>query len=148
MGQHPQPGTLPAAFAIVRNDREQILLVRRVDDGYWELPGGRIQVGEFASTAAVREVAEETGSTITVTGLAGVYSDSGHVLAYPHGQASTRSLRCALTPTRPSHPHPDHDETSAAAWFGPEHTTQLTMHPAMRQRLTDALTQPCWTHFD
>jgi 8-oxo-dGTP diphosphatase len=62
---------LPAAFAIVCNDRDQILLVRRVDDGYWELPGGRIEIGESASAAAVREVAEETGITITVIGLAG-----------------------------------------------------------------------------
>ncbi|MBV8996018.1 MAG: hypothetical protein JO287_20475 [Pseudonocardiales bacterium] len=38
-GSIPARELLPAAFAIVRNDREQILLVRRADDGYWELPG-------------------------------------------------------------------------------------------------------------
>ncbi|MFZ2119232.1 MAG: NUDIX domain-containing protein, partial [Pseudonocardiaceae bacterium] len=39
----------------------RVLLVRRADDGYWELPGGRVEVGESASAAVVREVAEEAG---------------------------------------------------------------------------------------
>jgi 8-oxo-dGTP pyrophosphatase MutT (NUDIX family) len=34
------------AYAIVRNDLNQILLVRRADDLYWELPGGRVEIGE------------------------------------------------------------------------------------------------------
>ena len=76
---------LPAAFAIVRNGVGEVLLVRRADDGYWELPGGRIEVGESASAAVVREVAEEADVTIKVTGLSGLYSDPGHVLAYPRG---------------------------------------------------------------
>lgn len=39
---------LPAAFAAVRNTHGEILVVRRIDDGYWELPGGRVEVGETA----------------------------------------------------------------------------------------------------
>jgi 8-oxo-dGTP pyrophosphatase MutT (NUDIX family) len=145
----PARELLPVAFAIVRNGLGQVLLVRRADDGYWELPGGRVEVGESASAAAVREVAEEAGVTVEVTGLAGVYSDPGHVLAYPsekgiyqqfavcfHAFASTRDARS------------DRDETSAAAWFDPEQATQLVMHPAMRQRLTDALVEPHRAHFD
>src|SRR5207248_11651538 len=83
---------LPAAFAEVRNGAGRVLLVRRADDGYWELPGGRVEVGESASAAVVREVAEETGVAIPVTGLAGVYSDPGHVLAYPRGRGMYQPL--------------------------------------------------------
>ena len=74
---------LPAAFAAVRNSAGELLLVRRIDDGNWELPGGRIEVGETAATTVVREVAEESGITIELTGLAGVYSDPTHVLVDP-----------------------------------------------------------------
>ena len=42
---------LPAAFAAVRNVAGELLLVRRIDDGNWELPGGRLEVGESAATA-------------------------------------------------------------------------------------------------
>ncbi|HYZ35354.1 MAG TPA: NUDIX domain-containing protein, partial [Pseudonocardiaceae bacterium] len=83
---------LPAAFAIVRNDLGQILLVRRTDDGLWELPGGRIEIGESVSAAVRREVVEETGVTITVTRLAGVYSDPSHILTYSHGQGVYQQL--------------------------------------------------------
>ncbi|HYZ37862.1 MAG TPA: NUDIX domain-containing protein [Pseudonocardiaceae bacterium] len=61
---------LPVVYAVVRNDRERVLLVR-ADDGYWELPGGRIEVGESASAAAVRELSEQTSVPITITGLPG-----------------------------------------------------------------------------
>ena len=54
---------LPAAFAAVRNSAGELLLVRRIDDGNWELPGGRIEVGESASHTVVREVAEECRPT-------------------------------------------------------------------------------------
>lgn len=142
-------GLLPAAFALVRNSLSQILLVRRADDGYWELPGGRVEVGETASAAAVREVAEETGVAITVTGLAGVYSDPGHVLAYPNGEGIYQQLAVCFHAVAPVHAvQPDQDETSAAAWFDPEHLTQLGMHPAMRRRVSDALAEPHRAHFD
>ncbi|HEX6401677.1 MAG TPA: NUDIX domain-containing protein [Pseudonocardiaceae bacterium] len=70
----------------------RVLLVRRTDDGYWELPGGRIEVGESASAAAVREDAEQTGVTITLTGLAGVYSDPTHVVAYPRRKGTYQQV--------------------------------------------------------
>jgi 8-oxo-dGTP pyrophosphatase MutT (NUDIX family) len=140
---------LPAAYAIVRDGLGRVLLVRRTDDGYWELPGGRIELGESASAAAAREVAEEAGVTIEVTGLAGVYSDPAHVLAYPHGGGVYQQLAvCFHALAATTEARPDQDETSAAAWFDPERATQLAMHPAMRQRLTDALIEPGRAHFD
>jgi 8-oxo-dGTP pyrophosphatase MutT (NUDIX family) len=36
-----------------------VLLVRRRDSGNWEPPGGRVELGESATAAAEREVAEE-----------------------------------------------------------------------------------------
>lgn len=140
---------LPAAFAIVRNGSGRVLLVRRADDGYWELPGGRIEVGESASAAVIREVAEEAGVVIEVTGLAGVYSDPGHVLVYPDGEGIYQHFAvCFHAVTSALEAQPDQDETSAAAWFAPAQATQLMLHPAMRQRLTDALAESHRAHFD
>ena len=69
---------LPAAFAAVRNSAGELLLVRRIDDGNWELPGGRIEVGESVSEAVVREVAEESGITIALIGLGAALLEGPH----------------------------------------------------------------------
>ena len=57
----PARTTLPAAFAAVRNGAGQVLVVRRFDGGNWDLPGGRIEVGETAGQAVIREVARSPG---------------------------------------------------------------------------------------
>jgi len=103
------------------------------------LPGGRIEVGESASTAVIREVAEESSVAITVTDLAGVYSDPDHVLTTPGRRAFTNNSRCASTLyAPPATPTPITRKPPAAAWFDPKQATQLSMHPAMRQRTSPA----------
>jgi ADP-ribose pyrophosphatase YjhB (NUDIX family) len=62
-----------AGVAVV--DEARILLVRRADDGTWCLPGGRLEFGESVSDCARREFTEETGRSVELTGLLGVYSD-------------------------------------------------------------------------
>jgi 8-oxo-dGTP diphosphatase len=66
-----------AAYAVcVRDDR--VLLARwiRPEDGApeWILPGGGMDHGEHPCDTVVREVAEETGYQVEVTGLLGVDS--------------------------------------------------------------------------
>lgn len=43
----------------------------------WALPGGFVDYGESCEHAAVREMKEETGLDVKLTGLLGVYSDPG-----------------------------------------------------------------------
>ena len=141
---------LPAAFAAVRSATGEVLLVRRIDDGNWELPGGRIEVGETAQQAVIREVAEESGVTIKLTTLSGVYSDPSHVLVDPDGSIHQQLALCfhAVPADAGDVPRPDMTETDAAAWYAPAASADLTMHPAMRLRLHDAVTAPDRTHFD
>jgi 8-oxo-dGTP diphosphatase len=74
---HPQNRSprVPCVGAVVRDDQGRLLLVQRANEpgrGLWSIPGGRVEPGESAQDAVVREVAEETGLAVVVTGLAGV----------------------------------------------------------------------------
>jgi 8-oxo-dGTP pyrophosphatase MutT (NUDIX family) len=72
-----------ASAAVVDGDR--VLLTRRSDNGQWCLPGGGMDPGERPAETVVREVFEETGLTVRVTGLLGVYADPDLVVNDPDG---------------------------------------------------------------
>lgn len=61
------------AFAVVFDGDDRVLVSHRRDLDLWNLPGGRVQVGELPDAAVVREVREETGLEVEVTRLIGVY---------------------------------------------------------------------------
>lgn len=59
---------------MVLDEAGRLLLVRRRHEpgsGRWSLPGGRVQAGEDDHQAVRREVAEETGLRVEITGHVG-----------------------------------------------------------------------------
>lgn len=52
---------VPAAGVMIVTDAGKVLLLNRVDGTGWAFPGGRIEDGETAEEAAIRECEEETG---------------------------------------------------------------------------------------
>lgn len=69
---------------LVRNEHGHILLEKRRDCGLWGMPGGRLEAGESVRETAEREVLEETGFTVRVLGLLGVYSGpADRIISYP-----------------------------------------------------------------
>ena len=63
------------AVGVVCLRGDSVLLIRRGTpprQGEWSLPGGRIEPGERAMDAALRELREETGVEAEITGLIAV----------------------------------------------------------------------------
>ncbi len=92
-----------AAFACIFDDAGRIFLSRRRDYDVWNLPGGGVHAGETPWEAAVREVREETGLSVAIERLTGVYQK-------PARQAFVFTFRCRVTggrlqPTREAAEH-------------------------------------------
>ncbi|MFB3820043.1 MAG: NUDIX hydrolase N-terminal domain-containing protein [Candidatus Methylomirabilales bacterium] len=62
------------AEAAVFDEEGRILLVQRADDARWCLPCGWVEPNESPEEAAVREAWEETGLTVKVRRLVGVFT--------------------------------------------------------------------------
>ncbi len=68
---------MPSAAALVRNEKNEILLVQRGVEpglGKWALPSGFIEIDETPEKACLRELEEETGLKGKIMKLIGVYS--------------------------------------------------------------------------
>jgi 8-oxo-dGTP diphosphatase len=70
---YAQPKRMPTAAAgVVCLRGDSVLLIRRGApplENAWSLPGGRIEWGETAAEAALRELKEETGCNADLVGL-------------------------------------------------------------------------------
>jgi 8-oxo-dGTP diphosphatase len=66
---------VPTVDVVIYAPERGVLIIRRANEpvGY-ALPGGFVDAGESVEAAAVREMREETGLDVELTGLLGVYS--------------------------------------------------------------------------
>jgi len=76
------PIILPGTTAIVPNERGELLVTRRADDGQWHPPGGFADLGETTTANIIREVREETGLEVEPVRVMGMYSDPGFMTVH------------------------------------------------------------------
>ena len=69
---------------IIKNDNDEILIVKRhpksrTDPEMWELPGGKVEKGEFFADALIREIKEEVNLDVKVGDFAeAIQNDYSH----------------------------------------------------------------------
>lgn len=130
---------VPSVTAATRDFEGRLLLIHKIDNDLWALPGGAMDLGESVLEAVVREVEEETGVRVEVTGLVGIYTDPGHVMAYDDGEVRQEFSVCFHARPISGEPREDGTETKAARWVEPAEVPVLSIHPTMRRRIDAAL---------
>jgi 8-oxo-dGTP pyrophosphatase MutT (NUDIX family) len=106
-------GTIEAAGGVVlrrRDDDLEVLVVHRVRHADWSLPKGKLDPGEAAEQAAVREVEEETGVRVEL----GEELPEAHYHV-PTGPKHVRWFRMTPVSGDPRQRPPDH-EVDVARW--------------------------------
>ena len=70
------PAHIVAVGGLVKNAQGQVLMIKSPRYGDWEFPGGQVEESETLTHALEREIFEETGVTIKVKTLVGIYSNT------------------------------------------------------------------------
>jgi 8-oxo-dGTP pyrophosphatase MutT (NUDIX family) len=124
--------------AAIFDEARRILLTKRRDNGQWCLPGGGVEAGESAAEACEREVLEETGLSVRVKRLVGVYSHPDQLAVYPDGSKvhfivlhfETEVIGGKLGLS---------EETSDFGYFALEEVEGLEMFGRHKERILDTL---------
>jgi len=125
---------LPGVTAVVLRD-DEVLLVRRADNGQWAPVTGIPDPGEEPAVAAAREALEETGVVVRVDRLAST-SVFGGVVHANGDRASYLDLTFACT-WLSGEARVGDDESVDVRWFALDALPDLSV--PMRQRIDDAL---------
>ena len=113
--------------ALVTNEEGKILLVNSPWRG-WEYPGGLIEPGETFEEALHREVREESGVEIRITGFVGICKNVG--LDIVNIDFTAQYTGGSLTTS---------DESTEVGWFTAEEAFEMITFPLTKKRLTNML---------
>jgi len=107
---------------------------------------GKMELGETPSECAIRETREETGVLVEVTGLLGVFSDPGHIIAY--GDGEIRQEYEVMLLARPVTGTPSvNEEASDVRWVTPTELRGLDIHATQWRQVNHYLNRT-YPHVD
>jgi 8-oxo-dGTP diphosphatase len=122
------PKHIVAVSGLVRHPSGEILLIRSPRRG-WEFPGGQVEEGENLIEALQREIQEESGVTVSVGPLVGVYSNIKSPTKLAFGFLGDY-LRGELTTS---------DESLETEWVARHSVLQRISNPVIYDRMEDML---------
>jgi 8-oxo-dGTP diphosphatase len=102
------------------------------------MPGGTLDFGEPLTHCAIREVREETGLQIRITGLIGTYTDPHILIPYSDGETRQEFTFVYAAEIESAELKID-DESKEAAWMALSSVVELPLAESQRRRLKDVL---------
>jgi 8-oxo-dGTP diphosphatase len=102
------------------------------------MPGGTLDFGESLTHCAIREVLEETGLQIRITGLIGTYTDPHILIAYSNGEVRQEFTFVYAAEIESGDVEID-DESKEASWVSLKSAVELPLAESQRRRLKDVV---------
>jgi len=127
---------LPSVAVLPFDDDGRVLLARVVA-GDWITLGGMVEPDEAPEHAAVREVAEEAGVEVALTGLLGVLGGPAYRVAYPNGDEVAYVSAVYGAEVVSGRARSDGDENVEVGWFHPDELAALPMNSFNRALFRD-----------
>lgn len=118
---------LVSVAALVTNENGEVLLVNSPWRG-WEYPGGLIEPGESFEAALKREVFEESGVEIEITGFVGICKNVERNIV--NIDFTARYTGGELTTS---------EESTEVGWFTEEEAMEMITFPLTQKRLANML---------
>jgi 8-oxo-dGTP diphosphatase len=135
----PKPNSIrPATGVALFDPSGNILLLRRKDNDKWTMPGGTLDFGESLTYCAIREVREETGLQIRITGLIGTYTDPHILIAYSDGEVRQEFTFVYAAEIESGELKID-EESKEAAWVRLSSAVEPPLAESQRRRLKDVM---------
>jgi ADP-ribose pyrophosphatase YjhB (NUDIX family)/rhodanese-related sulfurtransferase len=131
---HSGPVPLGAASVIVDDEGRVLMVHHTYGELNWEIPGGVLETHESAEEGAIREAREETGVTLEIARLSGIYWEPGW--GATGGHHFVFRARLAATSSAPS--VNDRAEISEVGWFA-RNELPLPISDFTVRRIEDAL---------
>jgi 8-oxo-dGTP diphosphatase len=127
-------GQRVAAYGVIRDAADRLLLVQDAVTGRWFLPGGGVRYAEHPEQAVLREVAEETGLPASVIRLRAVTSD---VTALESASVTLHSIRIVYdVQIADGDQRLETDGSSVrAGWYAPDQLATLPLQPFVAEVL-------------
>ena len=125
----PNPRHSVSVAAAITDAHGRLLAIRRSDNDHWEPPGGVLELTETIPDGLAREVREETGLTVEVGALTGVYKNMVRGIV-------ALVFRCSIIDGTAG----TTAEAREVRWLTPEEIPQR-MDEAYAVRLLDALAE-------
>ena len=128
-----------AASIIIINDKGELLLGKRTDNGYWGYSGGSIEIDEKVEDCARRELKEEMG--LSADELEFFYINSGKEChyVYPNGDEVSNVEIIFLCHKFHGQIKAQKEEMSELKFFKPEDITVEMISPPIRPVIEEYL---------
>ncbi len=133
---------VPSASVLFRDERDRVLLVRKVGAEPWETIGGALDPDEDPLDGARREAREEVGIDPVDLRLLGVIGGAQHRVVYPHGDEVSYVASVFEARTGGAALVPDGEEIGEAAWFDRDMLTTEPLRATARSILDRFLWDP------